>query len=784
MDLFHNLSILSWNIRGAFGRSTKRHVRDIINTHHPSLFLVYETHGPFAKAEKMWGVLGYKPVFIEEARGHSGGIWVLSCRDDLTYSLIHSMSQAITFSIRKKDSMWYCTAAYGSPTFTIRCDLWQHLKTLRRSIAGPWVLIGDLNEIASSNEVSGGNFLPSRAHLMYSMMDDCDFMDLHTIGGLFTWRKNVQRGVHVRKKLDRCMADVDWRLSFPHALVEVLHQHNSDHNPLLLSCVKASSKKSKLFHFQAAWIKHPDYENVVATTWTNSYGDASTKLLHVRDQSLVFNKHVFGNVFKNKRILEARIRGVHRELDYWPTSDMIRLEKDLQQQYNQILAHEEILWFQKSREKWVKLGNKNTKFFHTQTIIHRRRNKVAGLNIDGIWCSDEEALKREALSYFKKLFQNNDHCDPHALNLQQVPKISNDLYASITQPVTMEEVKASLFSMGSYKAPGPDGFQPIFFKTYWHIIGNDVWHLVSNAFMSGSIEKHLAETLIVPIPKIDDPQSFKDFRPISLCNVLLKIISKILVWRIRPFLDDIVGPLQSSFIPKRGTSDNALIAQEIVHHMHKKKGKSDYIMFKIDFEKAYDRVDWGFLRLTLTDFGFPDHTIQLIMSCITSSTLSLKWNGEKLESFAPSKGLRQGDPISPYLFVLCMEKLALLIQDKIQEGKWLPVRISPQCPAISHLFFADDCLLFTKSKTSQVKLVQEVLKDFCAASGMKVNIQKSRFFPSRNVPRTKISKFQSIINFQHTQAIGQYLGFPIITGRATKADFSHLMDRINSKLTG
>lgn len=128
-------------------------------------------------------------------------------------------------------------------------------------------------------------------------------------------------------------------------------------------------------------------------------------------------------------------------------------------------------------------------------------------------------------------------------------------------------------------------------------------------------------------------------------------------------------------------------------------------MFKIDFEKAYDRIDWDFLRLTLSEFGFPAPIINLIMSCITSSNLAVKWNGEWLESFAPTRGLRQGDPMSPYLFLLCMEKLALLIQSKVEGNRWLPTRVSPNGPAISHLFFADDCLLFTRAKVSQVCLV-------------------------------------------------------------------------------
>lgn len=138
--------------------------------------------------------------------------------------------------------------------------------------------------------------------------------------------------------------------------------------------------------------------------------------------------------------------------------------------------------------------------------------------------------------------------------------------------------------------------------------------------------------------------------------------------------------------------------------------------------------------------------------------------------------------MSPYLFLLCMEKLALLIQYKVECNQWLPIRISNNGPAISHLFFADDCLLFTKAKLSQVKLVQEVLD--CKASGMKVNILKSRFLPSKNIPRAKVDKFEGIVNFKHTFSIGKYLGFPLLSGRVTCANFSFIIDKVNNKLAG
>lgn len=199
-------------------------------------------------------------------------------------------------------------------------------------------------------------------------------------------------------------------------MVEVLPQRNYDHNPLLSSYDKFRSSRAKNFHFQAAWMSHPDYEALVQNTWSNSKSNAMLKLDRIRDQSLTFNKKVFGNIFRRKKHLEGRIRGVHRQLDLFLSSDLIKLER-LQAQYNEVLAQEGLLWYQKSRENCVKFGNKNSKFFHTQSVIRGRRNKIVGLTINDTWCSNEDMLKSEALSFFKKLFQANDLCNPHSLQL-------------------------------------------------------------------------------------------------------------------------------------------------------------------------------------------------------------------------------------------------------------------------------------------------------------------------------------------------------------------------------
>ena len=232
-----------------------------------------------------------------------------------------------------------------------------------------------------------------------------------------------------------------------------------------------------------------------------------------------------------------------------------------------------------------------------------------------------------------------------------------------------------------------------------------------------------------------------------------------MVSRVLPFLDSIVGPLQCSFILGRGTLDNTIIAQEIMHFMKKSKDKKGMVAFKIDLEKAYDRVDWRFLRFMLGKFGFPLPIVELIMFCVSSSSFSILWNGVKLPPFALARGLRQGDPLSPYLFILCMEGLSALIQNKVETGLWKPVKVSREGPKISHLLFADDVLLFSKATVSNVRLLCDTLDMFCKVSGLKVNTFKSRAMCSYLVSRQRRELFHGISSIRFASELGRYLGF-------------------------
>ncbi|GKF32427.1 putative reverse transcriptase domain, reverse transcriptase zinc-binding domain protein, partial [Tanacetum coccineum] len=211
-----------------------------------------------------------------------------------------------------------------------------------------------------------------------------------------------------------------------------------------------------------------------------------------------------------------------------------------------------------------------------------------------------------------------------------------------------------MFSMSNDKSPGPDGFTAAFFKETWDIVASDVVKAVQEFFVNGNLLKELNHTIIALIPKVISPTRINDYHPISCCNVLFKCISKIISNRIKGSLNALISPNQSAFVPGRRISDNILLTQELMHNYHLDHG-SPRCAFKVDIQKAYDTVDWGFLKVTLGAFGFHPRMITWIMECVSSTSYSICINGLLHGHFRGKRGLRQGDPLSPYLFTLIME---------------------------------------------------------------------------------------------------------------------------------
>lgn len=208
-----------------------------------------------------------------------------------------------------------------------------------------------------------------------------------------------------------------------------------------------------------------------------------------------------------------------------------------------------------------------------------------------------------------------------------------------------------MFQSGALKAPGLDGFSTIFFHHYRGTVGAAVTEMVKHFFRTGYMLKQINHSFIALLPKVDHPIRVEQFRSISLCNVVYKVISKILAGRLKGVLSKLIFPFQAPFVPRRTIQDNAIIGQEVLHTMKAKRGRKGLVAIKLDIEKAFDRMEWNFLLKVLWRFGFGERWVNWIEQCITTVSYSVFLNGSPFDFFHPLHGLRQGDPLSPfYLF--------------------------------------------------------------------------------------------------------------------------------------
>ncbi|CAA7048639.1 unnamed protein product [Microthlaspi erraticum] len=316
------------------------------------------------------------------------------------------------------------------------------------------------------------------------------------------------------------------------------------------------------------------------------------------------------------------------------------------------------------------------------------------------------------------------------------------------------------------------------------MVGESVERIVLDFFETGQLPEGMNDALVVLIPKVEKPEQVTQFRPISLCNVLFKTITKAMVTRLKSIMPKLIGLAQSSFIPGRLSVDNIVVVQEAVHSMRRKKGKKGWMLLKLDLEKAYDRIRWDFLEDTLRVARFPDKWVNWIMRCVVGPSMHVLWNGEKTAPITPLRGLRQGDPLSPYLFVLCLERLCHLIDCSITKGEWKPIRLSRGGPQLSHICFADYLILFAEASVGQIRVIRRVLETFCIASGQKVSLDKSKIFFSENVSRNMERLITDESGIKATREVGKYLGMSILQKRINKDTFGETLGRVLSRLAG
>jgi len=532
-------------------------------------------------------------------------------------------------------------------------------------------------------------------------------IDLGFSGPIYTWGRGTSWATRKSARLDRSLCNAAWRTRFQEGAVRHLPHSHSDHCPLLISPTGFGGlhPKPKPFRFQAAWLEHCKFEEFLHQKWQPQQPLVSS-LAALTKELCCWNREVFGNLFRRKRKTWARLEGIQRCLSNGGPLHLLKLEMRLRTELNTVLQEIETLWFQKSRVAAIRDGDRNTKYFHISTIIRRRANRIEALQQeDGHWISSAEEIKHLVVDYFATLFTEPLASPRIDLPSGLFPRLPETTLTELSKPYSSTEILRALRSMAPFKAPGPDGFPALFFRRYWNLVGPSTCELVLGVLNGRHLPEGLNDTFLVLLPKVDHPHKINQFRPIGLCNVAYKLVTKVLVHRLQKILPNLISPSQSSFVPGRQISDNIVIMQEALHSMRRKRGSRGFMAIKLDLEKAYDRLNWQFIRDTLLEMRLPQLMVEVIMMCLTSCSMRILWNGEPTSCFHPSRGIRQGDPLSAYLFVACMERLSQLIEGMVRSGQWNPLQVGRNSPQTSSLFFADDVVLFAEATATQARLI-------------------------------------------------------------------------------
>ena len=293
-------------------------------------------------------------------------------------------------------------------------------------------------------------------------------------------------------------------------------------------------------------------------------------------------------------------------------TDNTRSQEDILEVYRKLqdaYKDEEDYWHQKNRNMWYSSGDFNTKFYHALTKQRQVRNKIVGLHDAAEnWITEDTGVEKVDVDYFEEIFSSTSPSEFDSFLSEVTPGITPEMNQRLLKLATEDKVREVLFMMHPEKAPGPDGMTALFFQHSWHIIKKDLVEMVNNFLVYGVMDSRLNVTNICMILKTERPTRMTELRPISLCNVAYKIISKVLCQRLKLCLPSLISETQSAFVPRRLISDNILLAQKIFHGLRTNKAcQGKYMAIKTDMSRAYDRVEWNFIKALLQKLGFDLH---------------------------------------------------------------------------------------------------------------------------------------------------------------------------------
>ncbi|XP_071730763.1 uncharacterized protein [Rutidosis leptorrhynchoides] len=420
------------------------------------------------------------------------------------------------------------------------------------------------------------------------------------------------------------------------------------------------------------------------------------------------------------------------------------------------------------------------KLFNSWFDIEGFDDIIPGILSNGVWVTQPSSVKEIFYDFFVNKFKSSD-CIAITSPSRYIRKLSTTQAGTLIEAFSPEEIKKAIWSCSSDKSPGPDGFSFKFCKHFWSLISNDVIDMVRNFQDLCVIQRGCNSSFFSLIPKKDSPVSIQDYRPISLIGVQYKIIAKLLATRLSSVIGSVISPEQSAFIKERQILDGPLIVNEVVDWCKRKKKKA--MLFKVDFDKAFDSIHWSYIFSMMRFMGFDMKWILWIKACLKSSKASLLLNGSPSSEFSIERGLRQGDPLSPFLFIIGMEGLHAAINDASDASLYSGLRINNRINNIrlNLCCYADDVLFIGEWDVYNAYNLVTILGCFFAVSGLKINLHKSSVF-SVGVDSNEVNRLARVLGCSSANFPFTFLGISVGQNMHRFEGWKGVIDKVKNRL--
>ncbi|KAK1660876.1 hypothetical protein QYE76_049035 [Lolium multiflorum] len=716
------------------------------------------------------------------AEGTRGGVLLFWDKEIYTVTNVTTASFSITakFTERASNVSWHLTTVYGPADDERKLSFLNELVQIHGRISGPWMVIGDFNLILHDQDKNKSRVNRSWMRRFKHAVDSSFLREIKLIGRKYTWSNEQNNPTLVR--LDRAFCNEEWQDIFQVAKLLPQASSMSDHCPLLL-VQDIIAKTPHRFRFEGFWPLLQGYSTVVEQSWkapcrlTNHFAVLDCKLRRLAKDLRSWAKNYVGDIKKQMLLgQEIMLRLDTAQETRLLSEEEMKLRSALKSRAVGLAVINRIKAKQRARIKWLKLGDANTKYFHSRATHRRAKNRIQFLHSDAGIATSPPELEETTFHHLHAILGTTVPCTERLdWALLDLPK--PDL-SDLDRPFTMEELKTAVFDSPPDKSPGPDGFSGGFFRASWNVVKDDLLAAINKFYDLNDLSFDTLNTaFLILLPKKEQPTQMGHFRPISLIHAFGKLVSKILALRLQPHLDDLISPCQSAFIAGRNIQDNFLYVQTVAKQLH--KSKTPTLLLKLDIAKAFDSVSWTYIIDMLEARGFPLRWRNWISLLFRSASSRVLVNGVPGRKIQHLRGLRQGDALSPFLFDLAIDPLHRLLEIATSVG--ILSKLKGKHCTFRASFYADDVALFLNPTQHDISGLGEILKAFGQATGLITNLTKSSISPI-SCQHIDIQDLVTGAGIALAPFPCMYLGMPLSIKNLNKADWQALLDKMDRHL--